>query len=224
MSPLIIRPIRGLTPPARQIPAPTWGGEQLGVPGTISDVISHRISTGATAVEDKELRVTALLGRAVRGDGGDGLGVGRAIGPGRRRADRESPTGRAGDRPPLTAGRRAMACGGWPGWGWRRSSACSGSSSTARTQARVVQLFGTYVGHRDGRPGSSTATRSTRRTRVSPPGPDVRDRDDPDGRERKDAAGQVVLAPATQRRQPVKVNDNDGTPDRDRRRWWCGGW
>ncbi len=76
-------------------------------------------------------------------------------------------------------------------------------------QARVVQLFGTYVGTiRE--TGFYYGNPFYWRTRVS-----LRVRTFETGltrtEERKDAAGHVTAA-ATQRRQPLKVNDADGTP------------
>lgn len=76
-------------------------------------------------------------------------------------------------------------------------------------QARVVQLFGTYVGTvRE--VGFFYGNPFYWRTRVS-----LRVRTFETGmtqtEEKKDAAGHVVAA-ATQKRQPVKVNDADGTP------------
>ena len=76
-------------------------------------------------------------------------------------------------------------------------------------QARVVQLFGTYVGTiRE--TGFFYGNPFYWRTRVS-----LRVRTFETGmtqtEEKKDAHG-TVLAAATQKRQPVKVNDADGTP------------
>lgn len=76
-------------------------------------------------------------------------------------------------------------------------------------QARVVQLFGTYVGTvRE--TGFFYGNPFYWRTRVS-----LRVRTFETGlqrtEEKKDAAGNVTAA-ATQRRQPLKVNDADGTP------------
>jgi regulator of protease activity HflC (stomatin/prohibitin superfamily) len=76
-------------------------------------------------------------------------------------------------------------------------------------QARVVQLFGTYVGTvRE--TGFYYGNPFYWRTRVS-----LRVRTFETGlqrsEERKDAAGNVTAA-ATSRRQPLKVNDADGTP------------
>ncbi|MFO0800211.1 MAG: SPFH domain-containing protein [Gemmataceae bacterium] len=76
-------------------------------------------------------------------------------------------------------------------------------------QARVVQLFGTYVGTvRE--VGFFYGNPFYWRTRVS-----LRVRTFETGvqrtEEKKDAAGNVTAA-ATQRRQPLKVNDADGTP------------
>jgi regulator of protease activity HflC (stomatin/prohibitin superfamily) len=76
-------------------------------------------------------------------------------------------------------------------------------------QARVVQLFGTYVGTvREtgfyyGNP-FYWRTRVSLRVRTFETGVQRTD-------EKKDAAGHVTAA-ATQRRQPLKVNDADGTP------------
>ncbi len=76
-------------------------------------------------------------------------------------------------------------------------------------QARVVQLFGKYVGTlREvgffyGNP-FYWRTRVSLRVRTFETGVNTTE-------ERKDAAGNVV-APATQRREPLKVNDKDGTP------------
>jgi regulator of protease activity HflC (stomatin/prohibitin superfamily) len=76
-------------------------------------------------------------------------------------------------------------------------------------QARVVQLFGTYVGTvREtgfyyGNP-LYWRTRVSLRVRTFETGVSRTD-------EKKDAAGNVTAA-ATQRRQPLKVNDADGTP------------
>jgi regulator of protease activity HflC (stomatin/prohibitin superfamily) len=76
-------------------------------------------------------------------------------------------------------------------------------------QARVVQLFGTYVGTvREtgffyGNP-FYWRTRVSLRVRTFETGVTRTD-------EKKDAAGNVTAA-ATQRRQPLKVNDADGTP------------
>jgi regulator of protease activity HflC (stomatin/prohibitin superfamily) len=76
-------------------------------------------------------------------------------------------------------------------------------------QARVIQLFGKYVGTlREtgffyGNP-FYWRTRVSLRVRLFETGMTKTD-------EKKDAAGNVTQN-ATQRRQPIKVNDNDGTP------------
>ena len=76
-------------------------------------------------------------------------------------------------------------------------------------QARVVQLFGRYVGTVR-RTGFFYGNPFYWRTRVS-----LRVRTFETGmtqtEERKDAAGNV-LAPASTHREPIKVNDKDGTP------------
>ena len=76
-------------------------------------------------------------------------------------------------------------------------------------QARVIQLFGKYVGTLKetgffyGNP-FYWRTRVSLRVRLFETGMTKTD-------EKKDAAGNVTQS-ATQRRQPIKVNDNDGTP------------
>lgn len=76
-------------------------------------------------------------------------------------------------------------------------------------QARVVQLFGKYVGTLKetgffyGNP-FYWRTRVSLRVRLFETGMSQTD-------EKKDAAGNVLVA-ASQRRQPIKVNDKDGTP------------
>jgi regulator of protease activity HflC (stomatin/prohibitin superfamily) len=76
-------------------------------------------------------------------------------------------------------------------------------------QARVVQLFGTYLGTiKDtgffyGNPFYSV-TRVSLRVRIFETGVEKTE-------ELKNAAGQLVV-PATSSRQPLKVNDKDGTP------------
>lgn len=76
-------------------------------------------------------------------------------------------------------------------------------------QARVIQLFGRYVGTLRAT-GFFYGNPFYWRTRVS-----LRVRTFETGmsktEEKKDANGNVLQA-ATQRRQPIKVNDNDGTP------------
>jgi regulator of protease activity HflC (stomatin/prohibitin superfamily) len=77
-------------------------------------------------------------------------------------------------------------------------------------QARVIQLFGRYVGTLR-ETGFFYGNPFYWRTRVS-----LRVRTFETGmsktEEKRDATGTVVLQAATQRRQPIKVNDNDGTP------------
>lgn len=77
-------------------------------------------------------------------------------------------------------------------------------------QARVIQLFGKYVGTlREtgffyGNP-FYWRTRVSLRVRLFETGMTKTE-------EKRDATGTMVIQAATQRRQPIKVNDNDGTP------------